>query len=36
VIRGIREVPTGRNMTARNPDGFIVEYVQHRRTPEGS
>lgn len=31
IIRDIREVPTGRNMTLRHPDGLIVEYIEHNR-----
>ena len=29
-----KEVPTGRNMTVRHPDGLVVEYVEHRQTAE--
>lgn len=29
IIRGIKDVPTGRNMTVEHPDGTIIEYVQH-------
>ncbi|KLU63321.1 glyoxalase-like domain protein [Peptococcaceae bacterium CEB3] len=29
IIRGVKEVPTGRNMTVEHPDGAIFEYVQH-------
>lgn len=28
------DVPTGRGFTAEHPDGTVVEYVQHRPTPE--
>jgi len=28
-----KEVPTGRNLLARHPDGSIVEYVEHRPQP---
>jgi predicted enzyme related to lactoylglutathione lyase len=28
IIRDIREVPTGYNLTMKNPDGVILEYVQ--------
>ncbi len=30
IIRDIREVPTGSNMTVKHLDGTIVEYVEHR------
>jgi predicted enzyme related to lactoylglutathione lyase len=30
IIEAPNEVPTGRNMRARHPDGLVVEYVQHR------
>lgn len=29
IIRGIKDVPTGRNMTVEHPDGTTIEYVQH-------
>lgn len=29
IIRGPARVPTGRNMTAKHPDGAIIEYVEH-------
>lgn len=29
IIRDIRIVPTGKNMTVKHPDGIVVEYVQH-------
>lgn len=29
IIDEIKEVPSGRNLRATNPDGTIVEYVQH-------
>lgn len=29
VIRGLKQVPTGRNMTVQHPDGAIIEYVEH-------
>lgn len=29
IIDEIKTVPSGRNLRARNPDGTIVEYVQH-------
>lgn len=28
IIRDIKLVPTGRNMTVRHPDGIIIEYVE--------
>jgi len=34
VIRGPDKVPTGRNMTVRHPDGSVIEYVEHSKTPE--
>ncbi|WP_010240521.1 VOC family protein [Clostridium arbusti] len=30
IIRDLKEVPTGRNMTVRHLDGTIVEYVEHK------
>jgi len=30
VIRGPRDVPTGRNMTVKHADGSIIEYVQFK------
>ncbi|WP_373844818.1 VOC family protein [Clostridium sp.] len=30
VIRDLKEVPTGRNMTVQHLDGTIVEYVEHK------
>ncbi|HBF38091.1 MAG TPA: glyoxalase [Firmicutes bacterium] len=30
IVRDLREVPTGINMTVRHLDGTIVEYVEHR------
>ena len=29
IIRGIKDVPTGRNMTVQHPDGAVIEYVEH-------
>ncbi|MFD9861502.1 VOC family protein [Streptomyces alboflavus] len=29
-------VPTGTGFTARHPDGTVIEYVEHRPTPDGS
>lgn len=29
IIDDIKAVPSGRNLRARNPDGTVVEYVQH-------
>lgn len=34
IIRGPAKVPTGRNMTARHPDGAIIEYVEHFKPAE--
>ncbi len=31
VIRDLKEVPTGTNMTVKHLDGTIVEYVEHRK-----
>lgn len=31
IIRPPQQVPTGRNMTVRHPDGSIVEYVEHTK-----
>ena len=33
VIRDLRQVPTGTNMTVRHSDGMIVEYVEHQLQP---
>lgn len=30
IIRDLKEVPTGMNMTVRHLDGTIVEYVEHK------
>jgi predicted enzyme related to lactoylglutathione lyase len=30
IIRDLKEVPTGMNMTVRHVDGTIVEYVEHK------
>jgi len=30
VIRDLKEVPTGMNMTVKHLDGTIVEYVEHK------
>jgi len=30
VIRDLKKVPTGMNMTVKHLDGTIVEYVEHR------
>lgn len=30
IIKDIREVPTGWNMTVKHSDGTIVEYVEHK------
>ncbi|MCI3931311.1 VOC family protein [Streptomyces sp. AN091965] len=29
-------VPTGTGFTARHPDGTVIEYVEHRPTPDGN
>lgn len=29
MIRGVKDVPTGRNMTMEHPDGAVIEYVEH-------
>ncbi len=31
IIRDIREVPTGKNMTIRHPDGTMIEYVEYKQ-----
>jgi len=31
IIRPPQAIPTGRNMTARHPDGAVVEYVEFRK-----
>lgn len=31
ILRDLKEVPTGINMTVQHLDGTIVEYVEHRR-----
>lgn len=33
IIRDLKEVPTGVNMTAKHSDGNIIEYVEHRISP---
>ncbi|MBP7462025.1 MAG: VOC family protein [Candidatus Delongbacteria bacterium] len=33
VIRDLRQVPTGTNMTVRHADGMMVEYVEHQLQP---
>ncbi|MFF7247326.1 VOC family protein [Embleya sp. NPDC008237] len=35
ILEPLRRVPTGSGVTARHADGTIVEYVEHRPTPEG-
>lgn len=30
IIRDLKEVPSGRNMTVKHLDGTIVEYVEHK------
>lgn len=34
ITRGPDKVPTGRNMTVRNPDGSVIEYVEHSAKKE--
>lgn len=29
ILDGPKEVPTGKNMTVRHPDGLVIEYVEH-------
>jgi hypothetical protein len=31
ILRDIKEVPTGMNMTVKHLDGTIAEYVEHRK-----
>lgn len=31
IIRDIKQVPTGKNMTIRHPDGIIIEYVEFKK-----
>ncbi len=31
IIRDIRQVPTGLNVTLRHKDGTIIEYVEHKK-----
>lgn len=31
IIRDIKEVPTGKNMTLEHSDGTVVEYVEHNK-----
>lgn len=35
IIEGPKPVPTGTGFTARHPDGTVIEYVEHRPTPDG-
>ncbi|MFI6688118.1 VOC family protein [Streptomyces sp. NPDC050485] len=35
VLEPLHQVPTGSGFTARHPDGTVIEYVEHRPTPEG-
>ncbi|MCW5747992.1 MAG: VOC family protein [Alphaproteobacteria bacterium] len=30
ILNGPKDVPTGRNMRVRHPDGTVIEYVEHR------
>lgn len=34
IIRDLKEVPTGMNITVKHLDGTIVEYVEHKKTNE--
>jgi predicted enzyme related to lactoylglutathione lyase len=34
IIRDLKEVPSGMNMTVKHSDGTIVEYVEHKATFE--
>ena len=29
IVRDVRKVPTGVNMTIKHPDGAIIEYIEH-------
>ena len=31
IIRDLKKVPTGMNLTVRHPDGTIIEYVEHNK-----
>ncbi|TGA92100.1 VOC family protein [Streptomyces sp. MZ04] len=31
----LKAVPTGAGFSARHPDGTVIEYVEHRPTPDG-
>ncbi|MEU0938269.1 hypothetical protein [Embleya sp. NPDC005971] len=35
ILEPPRRVPTGSGVTARHADGTVVEYVEHRPTPDG-
>ncbi|MFJ8308463.1 MULTISPECIES: VOC family protein [unclassified Streptomyces] len=35
ILDPLHPVPTGSGFTARHPDGTVIEYVEHRPTPEG-
>ncbi|WP_198351608.1 VOC family protein [Streptomyces typhae] len=34
VVEPLHRVPTGAGSTARHPDGTVIEYAEHRPTPE--
>ena len=34
-VEPLHPVPTGSGFTARHPDGTVIEYVEHRPTPDG-
>ncbi len=36
IIRDLKAVPTGMNMTVKHLDGTIVEYVEYRKQSQGS
>ncbi|MCX5385270.1 VOC family protein [Streptomyces sp. NBC_00083] len=35
IVEPLHQVPTGAAFYARHPDGTVVEYVEHRPTPDG-
>uniref|UniRef100_A0AAU2V3Y2 VOC family protein n=1 Tax=Streptomyces sp. NBC_00003 TaxID=2903608 RepID=A0AAU2V3Y2_9ACTN len=35
ILEPLHKVPTGSGFHARHPDGTLIEYVEHRPTPEG-
>ncbi|WP_189968670.1 VOC family protein [Streptomyces violascens] len=36
ILDPLHKVPTGSGFHARHPDGTVIEYVEHRPTPEGA